>query len=88
MSLPLLLGCLWVLGAALTALLPMRGQMLPGMTLLLTAPVLILWIGAAHGWIWVLPAVLAFASMFRNPLRYLWARARGQTPDLPPELRR
>ena len=27
--------------------------------------------------------LLAFISMFRNPLRYFWARARGQRPTLP-----
>jgi len=31
----------------------------------------------------LLGALLAFMSMFRNPLRYFWARARGQRPTLP-----
>ena len=88
MSLPLILGCVWVLVATVTALMPMRRQMIPGSALLLTAPVLLVWIGLAHGWIWVVPALMAFASMMRNPLRYLLARARGQTPELPEELRR
>ena len=88
MSLPLILGCIWVLVAAATAMLPMRGQMVPGLALLVSAPVLMFWIGAAHGWVWLLPALLAFGSMMRNPLIYIWKRANGQTPDLPPELRR
>jgi len=87
MSLPLILGCFWVLAAAVTALLPMRRQMLPGTMLLLAAPVLLVWIGAVHGWVWLALGLAAFASMFRNPLIYLWKRARGQTPELPPELR-
>jgi hypothetical protein len=88
MSLPLILACVWVLVATVTALLPLRAQMVPGLALLVSAPVLMVWIGAAHGWVWLVPLVLAFASMMRNPLIYLWKRARGQMPDLPPELRR
>lgn len=88
MSLPLILGCVWVLAAALTAMLPMRGQVWPGSVLLLAAPVLLVWIGIAHGWIWVALGLAAFASMFRNPLIYLVRRAMGQRPDIPPELRR
>lgn len=83
MSLPLVLGCLWVLAATVTALLPMRRQYVPGLTLLVLAPVLILWIGAAHGWIWAAIGLAAFLSMFRNPLIYLWKRARGENPQVP-----
>ncbi len=87
MSLVLILSILWVLAATVTALLPMRAQYPPGIVLLIAAPVLIVWLGAVHGW-WVSAlALAAFGSMFRNPLRYLWARARGQRPELPPELR-
>ena len=32
--------------------------------------------------------LLAFLSMFRNPLKYLWKKARGGKPDLPEEIRR
>lgn len=78
MSLPLLLAFLWVLAATVTAFLPMRWQAWPGLPLLVAAPVLIVWLSRAHGW-WIgALALAAFASMFRNPLRYLWARARGQ----------
>jgi hypothetical protein len=31
--------------------------------------------------------LLAFGSMMRNPLIYLWKRARGEKVELPPELR-
>jgi hypothetical protein len=86
MSAPLIAGILWVLAATVTAFLPMRRQMAPGITLLVLAPVIILWIGAVHGWLWAVPALLAFASMFRNPLRYFAKKALGQPVDLPPEL--
>lgn len=83
MSLPVLLACLWVFAATVTALLPMRRQYAPGLTLLMLAPVLILWLSVAHGW-WIgVLAVAAFASMFRNPLRYLWKRAMGERPEIP-----
>ena len=88
MSLPLILAALWVLLAAAVAFLPMRAQMVPGVALLLAAPVLILWIGAHHGWFWVIPALLAFLSMFRNPLIHFWKRATGRPVTLPVELRR
>lgn len=88
MSMPLFLGCLWVLAATFTAFLPMRRQYVPGVSLLLAAPVLLVWIGIVHGWLWVLLGLAAFGSMMRNPLRYLIARMRGQEPVLPPEIRR
>ncbi len=83
MSLPLVFGCIWVFAATVTAMLPMRLQYPPGITLLILAPVLIGWIGIAHGWGVTAIAVLAFASMFRNPLRYFWKRARGERPEIP-----
>jgi len=77
MSTPLLCACLWALASAGVALLPMRRQYVPGVALLIAAPVLLIWIGWAHGF-WVAALGLAaFVSMFRNPLRYFWARARG-----------
>lgn len=64
----LIAGCLWVLAAAVTALLPMRGQMVPGLLLLASAPPLIAWIAGTVSW-WVgLVALLAFLSMFRRPI--------------------
>ena len=83
MSLPLILACLWVVAAAITATQPMRRQRIVGLPLLLLAPVLILWLSVVHGaWVGVV-ACLAVLSMFRRPLLYLLARVRGETPELP-----
>lgn len=87
MSLSLILGCFWVLAATVVAMLPMRRQFVPGLALLLLAPVLIGFIGWQHGWVFAVLGLVGFGSMFRNPLRYLWRRARGEQPELPPELR-
>jgi Protein of unknown function (DUF2484) len=86
MSTPLILGSLWVLAAAGTAMLPMRRQMLPGLALLAAAPVLLVWIGYTHGWLWLAFGVFAFLSMFRNPLLYFLRRAMGRPAPLPKEL--
>ncbi|MBU2359092.1 MAG: DUF2484 family protein [Alphaproteobacteria bacterium] len=80
------LAALWVLAATVTAFLPLRRQFVPGVALLVAAPVLIVWLGVDFGWPVAVVGLLAFASMFRNPLRYLIARARGQNPALPPEI--
>jgi hypothetical protein len=86
MSTPLILGCLWVLAAAATAMLPMRRQMVPGLALLAAAPLLLVWIGVVHGWLWLAIGLFAFLSMFRNPLRYFLRRALGKPAPLPKEL--
>ena len=83
MSLPVILACVWVLVATVTAMLPMRGQMVPGLILLVSAPVIIGWMAVAHGWWWGLLGLAAFASMFRNPLIYLYRRAKGERPEIP-----
>jgi len=83
MSWSIIICACWVLAATCTALLPMRRQYLPGVTLLVLAPVLIIWLGYENGWGWSFAGLLAFISMFRNPLRYFYARARGQRPELP-----
>ena len=88
MSWPLIFGALWVIAGTITAFLPMRMQMYPGIPLLIAAPFLLVWIGTQHGWVWVIPGLLAFGSMFRNPLIYFYKRARGLPVELPPELRR
>ena len=88
MSLPLLMGCLWVIAATITAMLPMKQQMVPGMTLLVLAPVLLLWIGLAHGWLWVALGLFALLSMFRRPLIYFVRRGLGLPVELPPDLRK
>ncbi|NNF24589.1 MAG: DUF2484 family protein [Rhodobacteraceae bacterium] len=79
----MLFGCLWVLASAAVALLPMRHQYVPGVALLIAAPVLIGLIGYEHGWFALAIALFAFVSMFRNPLIYLWKRARGERPRIP-----
>ncbi len=88
MSAALIAAGLWVLAATLVAFLPMRHQYRPGLILLVAAPVVIVWIGIAHGAVAAVLGFGAFVSMFRNPLRYLWRRARGQAPDLPRKLDR
>ena len=79
MSLSLILACLWVLAAALVALLPMRAQFIPGGALLLAALPLLIFIGFQHGAIPVLIVLAAIVSMFRRPLgalaRHLVRRA-------------
>jgi hypothetical protein len=88
MTAPLVAACLWALAATVVALLPMRRQMVPGLALLLTAPGLIVWIGAVHGVWWAVAGLAAFLSMFRNPLLYFARRALGRPAPQPPELER
>lgn len=88
MSLPLLLGCLWVIAATITAMLPMRSQMIPGFALLFSAPILLIWIGYTHGWLYAAFGLFAFLSMFRRPLSYFARRALGHPVEPPPELRK
>jgi Protein of unknown function (DUF2484) len=83
MSAALITACLWVLAAAATAMLPMRRQYAPGITLLVAAPFLIGWIGWTHG-VWIgVAALAAFLSMFRNPLIYFAKRAMGKQVHIP-----
>lgn len=89
MSTPLILSCsLWVIVGAVTAFLPLRRQMIPGLLLILTASALLVWIGLLYGWVWVVVGLMAFGSMFRSPIRYFYRRARGLPVDLPPEFRK
>jgi Protein of unknown function (DUF2484) len=83
MSPSLTAAALWVLVGAVTAFFPIRYQMVPGSVLLLTAVPLMIWVGAENGWIWTVLALVAFLSMFRRPLLYLLAKARGQNPEMP-----
>jgi hypothetical protein len=85
---PLFFGCLWILLAAIVAMLPMKQQMLPGLVLLILAPFLLAWIGWFHGWGWMVAGILAFVSMFRNPLIYMVRRALGRPAPLPKDLDR
>ncbi|MCF2870217.1 DUF2484 family protein [Octadecabacter sp. G9-8] len=83
MSWSVITAAIWVFAATGTALLPMRYQYVPGITLLILAPLLILWLGSDFGWGWGVAALAAFVSMFRNPLKYFYARARGHQPEVP-----
>ena len=85
---PLFFGCLWILAAAVVAMLPMKRQMVPGVALLILAPFLLIWIGWVHGWVWVAAGTFAFLSMFRRPLLHFARRAMGLPSDIPPELRK
>lgn len=67
----------WVLLSAGVALLPLRRQFVPGVLLLLAAPVLIVWIALEVGVLAAGLALAAVASMYRNPLRYLVTKWRG-----------
>ncbi|MEM7471371.1 MAG: DUF2484 family protein [Pseudomonadota bacterium] len=83
MSISLTLAALWAIAATIVALLPMRLQYVPGVTLLIAAPLLIAFIGYEHG-VWIaLLGLAGFISMFRNPLRYFYRRARGERPEIP-----
>lgn len=80
----LLWSCvLWVLASAAVAMLPMRRQYLPGVILMALAPVLIVLVGLQVGWFMAVLGIAAFVSMYRNPLRYLVAKLRGQSPQVP-----
>ena len=79
----LILACLWVIASAITAFLPMRRQYVPGIALLVAAPVLIIWLGYDFGWWVALIGVFGFVSMFRNPLIYFYRRLRGENPEVP-----
>jgi signal transduction histidine kinase len=79
----LVLSCAWVLASAGVAMLPMRRQYVPGILLLIAAPVLIVLIGLHYGWVFAALGLAAFLSMFRNPLRYILLRVSGHHPEVP-----
>ncbi|WP_346429116.1 DUF2484 family protein [Sulfitobacter sp. M72] len=74
---------LWVFASVAVAMLPMRRQYVPGIALLLAAPVLIFFVGQQHGWVMAVLGLAAFVSMFRNPLKFILAKLRGQNPQVP-----
>ncbi|MEM9970107.1 MAG: DUF2484 family protein [Pseudomonadota bacterium] len=79
-----LLACIaWVFASTAVALLPMRDRYVPGVLLIVAAPGLIFWVRAEHGWGLMAFGLFAFLSMFRNPLRYVYQRARGDRPEVP-----
>lgn len=73
-----------MIAAAITAMLPMKYQYPPGLTLLIAAPFLLGFMGYQHG-VWIAFAgLLAFVSMFRHPLKYFGKRAfalRARPPE-------
>ncbi len=73
----------WVFASVGVAMLPIRRQYVPGVILLLAAPVLIVMIGLQMGWLIAALALAAFVSMYRNPLKFLIAKLRGQNPQVP-----
>ncbi|MEP2532755.1 DUF2484 family protein [Shimia sp.] len=77
MSIALVLACFWVLAATIVAMLPMHRQYVPGVMLLVAAPVLIGFIGWQHGALLGGVALFGFLSMFRRPLRHFYRKARG-----------
>ena len=81
MPLSLILTCLWVLAAALVALLPMRHQYVPGLALLILSVPLVVFVGRELGAIWIAVVLFAVLSMFRRPLialaRHLQRRIAG-----------
>ena len=83
MSYSLIAAALWAIAATFTALLPMRYQYVPGVTLLIAAPFLIGFVGYEHGIWFALLGLAGFVSMFRNPLIYFYRRARGEKPEIP-----
>ena len=82
MALSLILACLWVIAAAIVSMLLMRFQYLPGVTLLVLAIPLAVFVAMEVGVLWVLAVIFAVLSMFRRPLYYiarrLVARVRGK----------
>lgn len=73
----------WVFVSVIVAMLPMRWQYVPGCLLMISAPVLVVMIVQAVGLLAGLAGLLAFVSMYRNPLRYFWKRLTGQNVELP-----
>lgn len=74
----------WVLASAAVAMLPMRHQYAPGLTLLLAAPILLFLLAREFGVIYAIVGLGAFISMFRNPLIYLAKKVLGLPVSPPP----
>jgi hypothetical protein len=83
MPVSLTLTCVWVLAAAIVAMLPMRLQYAPGLALLILAVPLAILVGIEVGWIWVVAVLFAVVSMYRRPLlalvRHLHRHFAGET---------
>ena len=74
---------LWVFASTVVAMLPMRWQYVPGVALLIAAPILIAKIALAVGFFPAFVGLAAFISMYRNPLRYFWKKLTGQHVEIP-----
>lgn len=85
MSPALTAAALWVLAATVTAFLPRARQFRPGVTLLVLAPPLLVWIGLSHGVLWALVGSAGFLSMFRHPLIYMFRKMLGLPAGPPAE---
>ena len=78
MTLSLILACVWAIAATITAFLPMRYQYVPGLTLLVLAVPLLVFIGIQHS-VWVVLLALAgLISMFRRPLWFFGRHLLGR----------
>lgn len=77
------LSILWVFASAVVAVLPMRWQYVPGLILMIVAPILIFEIARTAGFLVAAAGLAAFVSMYRNPLKYVWTRLTGQQVELP-----
>jgi cytochrome c oxidase assembly factor CtaG len=77
------LSIAWVSGFAANAPLPVQRHYVSAVLLARAAPVLLVLAGLIHGWIYALLGLVAFISMFRNPLRPIAARLRGAHPEFP-----
>ncbi|SHH84421.1 Protein of unknown function [Marivita hallyeonensis] len=72
----------WVFASVLVAMLPMRRQYVPGVLLLLAAPMLI-YVIAVEVALWAgFAAMAAFLSMYRNPLKFFWKKVTGWPVNL------
>ena len=83
MSLSLLLTCGWVVAVTTLAFLPIRLQIIPGLIMLLIAPILIWMLAQDFGWLAVALFMFALVSMFRRPLIYFIKRLLGRKPEVP-----
>lgn len=77
MSGSIIAAALWAIAATGVAFLPMQRQYMPGLTLLALAPLILIGLGLQQGWLIAALALFGVLSMFRNPLRYYWAKWRG-----------
>lgn len=81
MSTSILLAAAWVFAATAVAFLPLRLQMVPGLALMIAAPLVIAYLGFQHGAVAAIAGTAGFISMFRQPLRHLWGRLRGRAQE-------